>query len=165
MFNISEDKDYFDIIEIKDVIMDSLKDNKNIFNLIDNKKIYDSSDLPWNSIFPYIKIPKTLTDVESFICFRVDVPSLVTKNEHLENVNVIVYTVSHEDHIRINIAGREGTRYDNLGAEVKKSLNGLIGKWIGELWCYSDTEDILDKTYPCRILKFATKDISRSQYE
>jgi hypothetical protein len=163
VFKIS--KDYFDIIEIKDAIMDSLKDNDEILKLIDNKDIYDSSDLPWTSIFPYIKIPKILTDVESFICFRVDIPSLVSKNDFLENVNVIVYTVSHNEHVRINIAGRKGTRYDNLGAEVKKSLNGLIGKWIGELWCVSDTEDILEKTYPCRILRFTTKDISRSQYE
>ncbi|MBU5332102.1 hypothetical protein KQI61_07810 [Anaerocolumna aminovalerica] len=153
------DEYYDEITECKDTIMNALLDNETIFKLLDNKNIEDSTDLPWTSIFPYIKIPKILDKVESYICFKVDVPSPVSeKNQYLENLHVIVYVMSHIDHVQND--SFKGTRFDNLAAEVKKTLNNIHGKWIGDLMCVSNKEDIIEKAFPCRIMVFKTKDIT-----
>lgn len=113
----------------------------------------------WTSIFPYLKVPTgTPTETGSYICFKVDEPSLVSnKNTYLSNLIIVVYVMSHIHHVKGNFTG---PRFDRLAKEVKKTLCNLQGKWIGELECVSDVEDVLEKVYPCRMLTFKTKDIS-----
>lgn len=98
--------DYDDTERYKYLIMKLLTDNQDILWTLHNKPLEEQVDVNGNlngdsyrdvSIFSFLKIPDTQSEVKNFVCFEVDDVSKFSNTGVMLTKNITFRTISHED--------------------------------------------------------------------
>lgn len=102
----SKGDDYDDTERYKYLIMKMLTDNQDILWTLHNKPLEEKVDINGNlngdsyrdvSIFSFLKIPGTQSEVKNFVCFEVDDVSKYANNGILLTKNITFRAISHAD--------------------------------------------------------------------
>lgn len=133
----------------KNKLMMLLAEDETIFKLLDNKSVEFPDELIYKNIFPQIKIDFTVQETQTYICLKIDYPS-ICNNELYKNYILTVMILSNNAHLK-TLDGY--SRTDLLGEEIIKILN-----WNNDMGfrmkVISDVEDPFDKNFYYRKLVF-----------
>lgn len=138
--------------------------SEEIITAIDPKYINEPSDLIYNRIFPYMRIPDLVSDVGSYILMSVDVPKVSTVNYFFKQVVLSFMVVVHQD--AMYMSGKTNrTRCDYIAERLNSIFNGNK-TFTGESLEYvSDIEGILMNKFHTRTLRFKVEEVNRTQCE
>lgn len=132
--------------------------NENIVKLVtgNNSAKVPSHTLPYSQIFPYEFVPDTEDKARTFICFDVDVASVINKTFYVPVLYVWVF--AHKSNLRMP---EGGSLIDRIAVEVNKTLNGSRFYGMGELNLDSINRFSPVTDYLGRVLTFASRDFNR----
>jgi hypothetical protein len=137
-----------DVIKYKNKIMNKLLSINDVFILINNSSLAEASQMKNVNIFPFMKVPETITTVKNYICFDFN-GKTSTKNNIYNNIFINIAVVCHESDIKTSW----GCRHDVLGGVIIDNFNW--SNFLGlELELVSDNESILNNSYHVRTLQF-----------
>ena len=118
-----------DLFDYKNQLMKDLLTNEKIVKLIDRTITMDkASSLAYKRIFPYEYIPETTSNGDIFVCFDVDVLSVVNKT--YLNPTLYLWVFAHRTNLRMPGGG---LLVDELCASICEVLNGSRMYGLGEL--------------------------------
>lgn len=149
-------KEFYDY---KSLLMKDLCSNERIVSLITDKSkpsVPDKS-LPYNFVYPFEFIPETVNEGHTFICFDVDIQSVVNKTLYIPVIYIWVFT--HKSKMRVSDGG---IRVDEITIAIDEMLNGNRTYGLGTLSLSSVERfsPILD--YQGRVMVYYAKDFNRS---
>lgn len=124
----------------KNKLISAFVNSDEICELLFNKKPYTEDDvenLVYTQIFPYLYVDETQTEVESYICFEVDIPKIPTGT--IKDMKLILWIYSHKNCMKYLKEGYLGTRVDILVDMVEKQLRDSDKFGIGKLQLVSCT--------------------------
>lgn len=147
----------YELIRYKQQLMSMFINNELLVELIDNTDIETAEDLINNNIFNYVRVPQTPEEAKTFICMKIDVPEVYSRNFLFKKLTITIYVITHEDLMHTKYGA---TRIDLMGAEVDKLLNGYSGIGKAELELISNVENTVGTKHRCRILTFKASDIN-----
>ena len=149
-----------EIIRYKQQLTSLVINNEAIVKLINEQDIDNPEDLIYHNVYDFVRIPETIDEERTYICFKVDVPEVYRSSFLFKQLIITVYVISHQKQM---ITEYGGTRIDLIGALIDKMLNGRrdIGKKKLEL--ISNIEDGVGSKHRCRILKFKAEDIDNGK--
>jgi len=143
------------INEIISTERDGLSDE--IINAIDPKFLEEPTDLIYEHIFPYLRVPNLTTEMGSYILVAVDVPRVSTKNFFFKQIVITVMVMVHQDLMYMG-GETNRTRCDYIAERIVKILNGNKSFTGERLEYVSDTEGIVLNTYHTRTMRFSADD-------
>lgn len=118
-----------DLFDYKNQLMQDLLTNEKLVRLIDKDiPIADAGKLAYSKVFPYEYIPDTAKNGDTFVCFDVDVLSVVNKT--FLNPTIYVWVFTHRTNQRLS---EGGLRIDEFCAELCEAINGSRMYGMGEL--------------------------------
>lgn len=139
--------------------------NPEIVSLIisdDGKPVIEyADDLIYERVFPFIKAPETEQELSTYLFMTVDIPSNGNQNNLLKNVVFTFVVVTHYNLMRVQ--NRVGNRLDILSALIDKQFNEKDYFGLGKIKLVSNTEGCVDKTHPCRTIKFVVEDLNNKR--
>ena len=111
----------------KSVIKEILSDS-DLIKAIDPPSNIDSTkpkNLMYSCIFPYHQNPETLRTQSTFLTIEVQIPRAYDKNAKWINVDLEIYIISHQGHMRVdNIPKITDNRNDYLSKLIDVKFNG-----------------------------------------
>lgn len=109
-----------ELTEYRSKIMQLLCNDQKIVDLINDKPNSPVPDrsLMYKNIFPYAYTPDAVKDTDTFICFRIYVPTVTNKT--VKDIRITFYVFTHQDYIRTS----EGLRYDLIAERIENLFNG-----------------------------------------
>ena len=117
----------------------------------------DSPDtLVYNNLFPYLRIPETENEADTYILVAVDIININKTNPTYANYLITFWIMSHQKKMRMK--GQNCTRIDYLSKEVKKLFDGNLEFGFNKLELISNKEVILNEKYQYRELRFVCSD-------
>lgn len=149
-----------DVSKYKKETMELLIANDDVLTLIDEKKIVDEdpSELIYQNIFPYKRIPSTQEEVKAFILVAVDVPKVSLVNYFFKQMMLTITVVCHAGKMKTSYGG---TRVDLLTAAIRNILNGNKEYNGKRLEYVSDLEGVLTGgNYFYREMRFKADEIN-----
>lgn len=152
-----------EISKYKKKTIEMLISNDDFITLIDEPEITDNdpSELVYNNIFMFKRIPSTQEEVKAFVLISVDIPRVSTANYFFMEVLLTVAVVCHSGKMKTDYGG---TRADLLAASVNNILNGTKAFNGKRLELVSDIEGVLTGgAYFYRELRFAAGEINNVQ--
>lgn len=120
----------------------------------------DDSELVYNNIFPFGKLPDTQTDAKCFITIQVTMPQVSTKNFFFKDVLLIVQVICHDDLMRADEYGMP--RADYLSVKICELLNGNTDFGYGEMQLVSNVEGPYAERYYSRTMRFQTQEQAKT---
>lgn len=152
------------IREWKDKIVSELSQDNEIINALGLDSDESPDDLVWKRIFPHYYIEKTESNVKCYILVEIDIPERRTRygstnNDIWVHPTIIFYVLTHQDDMRMNIAGESGTRMDYIAELIEEKYEGRHGFGVGELQLKSDVAGNISDTYRFRQLIFDAVDV------
>lgn len=146
--------------DYKQQLMKQLCSNIEIVKLITDRKSVNVPDtsLPYRSVYPYEYIPDTVTNGETFVCFDVDIPTVLNKTFYLPVLYIWAFT--HKSKMRINPADGGGIRTDELSFAINRMLNGSRLFGLGKLELQSVGRFTPIEDYHGRVLTYTAKDFN-----
>lgn len=147
-----------EFFDYKNELMKRLCCNPKIVRLVtdSDEAPVPNYDLAYTQIFPFEHIPEIVDDGKTFICFDVDIASVIDKTYYVPVVYVWAFT--HESKMRMS---EGGVRLDNLAVEINKELNGSRYFGLGELDLSSVTRFVPQSGYLGRALAYKALDFNR----
>lgn len=142
-------------------LMETICSSQTIANLLNvtGKEIAPiGKPLAYSQVFPYSYVPSVTENAEAFICFKIDVPSII--NDTVKTVQVTVYTMCEKKLMRMTDGS--GIRIDLLASEVDKLLNGSSKFGLGNMDLVSVHEFTPIDGYYGNVLCYRVQDINRS---
>lgn len=173
-FEISKNKDSFDIIYKKDKIMDVFTSDPDLLEILGKKDprplndfvdpdhpteeeqklrneilLYNES-IQHQQILKYLRLNGIQDEVLNFIMFNISDVSVLPSNRAIKNQYLTVMCLVHPDDMETEYGI---LRTDLLSYIVKDLLcwSNVLGM---HLECESDVPEIIDKKYHCRTLRF-----------
>ena len=148
----------------KDKIMSELSQDERIIEALGLNPDESSDDLIWVRLFPHIFIPQTEEEVKTYILVEINIPerrSRYGSNEKSIWVypTIIFYVLTHQEDMRLNLAGESGTRMDYLAELIEDKYQGRQDFGVGTLELKSDIADSVNTTYRYRQLVFEAVDV------
>jgi hypothetical protein len=148
------------ISSAKNKILSDLQNDELFLQVIGVSDEEMENGLVYNRLFPFYYIyDGTQTEVKTYVCVEVDIKS-VSRNGVYVYPTIIFNIVSHQDDVRLNMAGVSKTRPDYLGEIIDEKYNGAVGFGYGKLMLISNTAGSLDTKYRYRQLVFRGADIN-----
>lgn len=117
-----------EITEYKNLLMEKLCSSKDLCALLTLSDEQAGQNFAYKRIFPYAYVPNATQIAQSYVCFDIEVPSILNKT--IKNVVVYVYVFTEKDLMRIK---GKGIRVDMMASEVDQLLNGNTEFGFGEL--------------------------------
>ena len=149
----------------KDQIMSELSQDENIIEALGLNPDESPDDLVWVRLYPHIFLPQTETDVKTYILVEINIPERRSRYGSSESniwvhPTIIFYVLTHQEDMRMNMAGESGTRMDYLAELIEDKFQGRRDFGAGVLELKSDTADSVNTTYRCRQLVFEAVDVN-----
>jgi hypothetical protein len=144
----------------KNKILSDLQNDELFLQVLGTTEDEIEEGLVYSRLFPFYYIyDGTQTEVKSYICVEVDTVS--SNRSDLYVYPTIIFTiVSHQDNVRLNMAGVSKTRPDYLGEIIDEKYNGYTGLGYGKLKLISNKAGSLDTKYRYRQLVFRGVDMN-----
>lgn len=148
----------------KNQIMSELSQDDEIINALGLNPDESPDDLVWVRLYPHYYIPQTETDVKTYILVEIDIPERRSRYNSNDNSiwvhpTIVFYVLTHQEDMRMNIAGESGTRMDYLAELIEDRYEGKRGFGVGGLVLKSDIAGSVNTTYRFRQLVFEAVDI------
>lgn len=138
----------------KNKILSDLQNDELFLQVLGTTEDEIEEGLVYSRLFPFYYIyDGTQTEVKSYICVEVDTVSS-NRNDLYVYPTIIFTIVSHQDSVRLNMAGVSKTRPDYLGEIIDEKYNGYTGLGYGKLKLISNKAGSLDTKYRYRQLVF-----------
>jgi len=149
----------------KDQIMSELSQDENIIEALGLNPDESPDDLVWVRLYPHIFLPQTETDVKTYILVEINIPERRSRYGSSESniwvhPTIIFYVLTHQEDMRMNMAGESGTRMDYLAELIEDKFQGRRDFGAGVLELKSDIADSVNTTYRCRQLVFEAVDVN-----
>lgn len=173
-FEISKNKESFDIIYKKNKIREILESDPDVLEVLGKKvprplnKFKDeaapteeelalrteilkyNASIEHRQILPYLRLDGLQDEVLNFIMFDISDSSVSTMSNIIKNQYVTFMCMVHPDDVE--------TEYDILRMDLLSYLIKDLFCWTNSLGmqmkCESDIPDVIDKKYHCRTLRF-----------
>lgn len=116
-------------------------------------------ELLYKNIFPYLRIPETQKEADSYITMSVDMPKVSTKNYFFKDM-VITINVIVNERIMEMPKSFSATRADYLAALINQIFNQNKNYGNVPLEYVSDVESILLNTFFMRTLRFRCNELN-----
>lgn len=129
--------------------MQSLVENPDIVLALDKGNIDDPYDLIYTSIFPYLRVPNTVTESGCFIALKID-SSQVKRNDTYKNLIITFAIVVKQDKMKTSW---NATRTDLISGVIIDELNwsDILGF---DMELIGTNENILLEDYHVREISF-----------
>lgn len=158
-----------DICRKKRIIEEMLYSDADIVEALNNPSIDPScpSDLVYENIFPFIRIPGVQDVSKNFICFNIDDMELNPNNPVMKNQYIQFVVFVHKDLAQTNYGV---ARHDLLGYLIRDIFN-LSNNLGAQMEIVSSREGTTDTDFCTRTLKFqiitdnSTKPFRTNPYE
>lgn len=150
--------DLDEFFNYKNTLMKDLCCSDSVISLIVDNEGGESPkhSLAYSKIYPYEFIPETVDDAQTFICFDVDIASVINKTYYTPVLYVWVFTHKSKMHLPSG-----GVRADQLAVEINKILNGSRYYGLGELDLHSVGRFSPITDYQGRVLTYYALDFNR----
>lgn len=154
-----------EIIDYKNKILNDLLHNEDetlsidLVTALDENFLGYEDDLVYERIFPYFHIPDTQKETFSYIVFKVEMPSVSTKNYFFKDMVITINVIVH-DGIMMMPARYSATRVDYIASIINKIFNGNKNYGTVPLEYVSDTESIILNKYHMRSLRFRCNELN-----
>lgn len=153
------------IREWKDRIMSELSQDDEIIEALGLNSDESPDDLIWKRLFPHLWIPTVEEIVKTYVLVEINIPERRVRYGSNDS-NIWVHPIisfcvlTHQDDMRMNIAGESGTRMDYLAELIEKKFEGRQDFGVGTLTLKSDIADSVNTTYRYRQLVFEAVDVN-----
>lgn len=136
--------------------------SEEIISAIDPSALEEPTDLIYSRIFPYMRIPDTIHDTDSYILISVDVPKVSTVNYFFKQIILTLMVVVHQD--AMYMGGKTNrTRCDYIAERLNSIFNGNR-HFTGECLEYvSDVESIIMNKFHTRTMRFTVEEVNKTQ--
>ena len=143
----------------KNQIMSELSQDDEIINALGLNPDESPDDLAWVRFFPHEWIPTTEQDVKTYILFEIQLPEERVRYGQepspIYSHPIIIFSVlTHQEDMKLNLAGESGTRMDYVAELISKKYNGKRGFGVGKLYLKSNVASSVNTTYRERVLVF-----------
>lgn len=149
------------VSEYKNKIINELINNNTFLQVLNVTESEIENGLVYRRIYPYLYINNTQTVSETYICIEVNINS-TSRNNVYSYPQITIDIVSHQDDMKLNLAGISATKIDYLGELIDEIFNGKSGYGIGNLELKLNKAGSLNDTYRYRELIFKSVDINDS---
>ena len=152
------------IREWKDKIISELSQDDSIIEALGLNPDESPDDLAWVRLYPHYYIPQTESDVKTYILVEIDIPERrtrygVTESPIWVHPTIIFRVLTHQEDMRLNLAGESGTRMDYLSELIEDKYEGRQDFGVGVLHLKSDIAGEINTTYRVRQLVFEAVDV------
>lgn len=163
--------------DLKLAVIKELVKDENIFNAIDSHEVKDfksAKDLVYAHIFPYARIPETITETTTLITIQVHIRENKFRDRTFIIPTIEFRIYSHQDHMKVeNIPKISDTRNDYISRLIDSRFNGRssfgdnkdpqfdIGTY-GSLDLVLNEEGSTSQGFLYRRMLFETKDLNKS---
>lgn len=113
--------------------------------------------LIYANIFPYLRIPETQNNTETYILIAVDMENVNRVNAAYCDIRITMWVMAHQWHMAM--PDKNATRIDYISQELKKLFEGQRKYGFNKLELISNREHILNEKYQYRELIFVTNDL------
>lgn len=150
------------ISSAKNKILSDLQNDELFLQVLGATEEEIEEGLVYKRLFPFYYIyDGTQNVVKTYICVEVDIKS-VSRNGMYVHPTIIFTIISHQDDVRLNMAGVSKTRPDYLAEIIDEKYNGAAGFGYGRLLLISNVAGSIDTTYRYRQLVFRGVDMNDS---
>lgn len=150
------------ISSAKNKILSELQNDELFLQVLGTTEEEIEEGLVYTRLFPFYYIyDGTQTEVKTYVCVEVDVKS-TSRNGVYVHPTIIFTIISHQDNVRLNMAGVSKTRPDYLGELIDDKYNGATGFGYSKLLLTSNVAGSLDSKYRYRQLVFRGVDMNDS---
>lgn len=168
------------VTDLKLAIIKELVKDEAIFNAIDSSEIIDvkqAHKLVHKHIFPYHRIPQTITETSTLMTIQVHIREGRSRNKIFIIPTLEFWIYSHQDHMEVkNIPKVSDTRNDYISRLLDKKFNGRssLGRnndpkndisTYGELNLVLNDEGSTQQGFLYRHMIFETRDLNKSLCE
>ena len=148
----------------KNQIMSELSQDDTIIAALGLNPDESEDDLVWVRLYPHYYIPQTEEDVKTYILVEIDIPERRVRYGTKESSiwvhpTIIFYVLTHQEDMRMNMAGESGTRMDYLAELIEDKYDEREGFGVGVLQLKSDVAGSINNTYRFRQLVFEAVDV------
>lgn len=145
---------------IKDILYndDETLSNEIVIALNENF-LNKRTELVYENIYPFLRIPQTQTEVQSYITMSVDMPKVSTKNYFFKDMVITLNVIVHEDKMKMP-AIFSATRADYIASLINKIFNQNKNYGNVPLEYVSDVESIILNKYFARTLRFRCNELN-----
>lgn len=148
------------ISSAKNKILSDLQNDELFLQVLGATEEEIEEGLVYKRLFPFYYIyGGTQTVVKTYICVEIDIKS-TSRNGIYTHPTITFSIVSHQDDVRLNMAGVSKTRPDYLGELIDEKYNNATGFGYGKLMLISNVAGSLDTTYRIRQLVFRGVDLN-----
>lgn len=141
--------------EIKQSVLEQILSTPEITVMIDKDK--DPSEMLYDNIFPFSKIPGIVDTAKVYITIDVSMPDVSRINNFFKDVIVTITIICHDDLMKTDVGM---TRIDYLGIVIERIFNKKATLGIGESEIISNVEGAWTERHSYRELRFRTKDFN-----
>ena len=154
----------------KNKIMSELSQDDEIIDALGLNPNESPDDLVWTRYYPHYYIPQTEEDVKTYILVEIDIPERrirygTTESNIWVHPTIVFYVLTHQEDMRLNMAGESGTRMDYLAELLEDKYEGRTDFGVGSLKLKSDVAGSINTTYRFRQLIFEAVDLDDSLCE
>ena len=147
-----------EIIEYRNKITDFLTSSESIVALLDSTLEDAPDDLPYKSIYPHERVPKTVTETKKFVNF--DINAVYDKdNSVYKDLTIAFFIFCHEDVERTS----KGLWYDRVVQEVDEIFGDKNILGIGKMALRTNAPYSPQENFNGRIITFITKDFTNGR--
>lgn len=118
-----------ELTDYRSKVMQVLCSNQKIVDLLNDNtdNLAPDRELLYKKIFPYAYTPETNKIVDTFICFRLNVPEVMNKT--YKRMSLTFYVFTHHSLMRTE----HGLRPDLVGEAIEECFNGALGLGLGRV--------------------------------
>lgn len=134
--------------------------SEEIITALDPQFLEEPTGLIYYRIFPYMRIPDTVSDTGSYILMSVDVPKIPTTNRLYKQVVLTLKVMVHQD--AMYMGGKTNrTRCDYIAERLYSIFNGNR-HFNGEPLNYdADIEGTVMNTFHTRTMRFSVDELNQ----
>lgn len=149
------------ISEFKERVVNAIAKDDTLFYAFDAKDCENGGDLIGTHIFKYNKIPKTITEVSTYLTIMVHTKKRGKNGFVTPTLEIWIY--SHRNHMKMDHRITKDNRIDYISMLIDDMFNGSTEYGgIGELTLTSNTEGTFNEEFLYRRMIFETIDVGDS---
>jgi len=118
----------------------------------------EPDSLMYKNLFPYLRIPGTEKDTDTYVLLKVDKDRVNRNNRVYSRYQTTMWALAHQDRMQMD-ARFNATRIDYIAEELTRMFHGQQRFGFSKFELISDMEVILDTKYLYRELVFRCNDL------
>lgn len=146
----------------KNKILSDLQNDELFLQVLGATEEEIEEGLVYKRLFPFYYIyDGTQTKVKTYVCVEVDIRS-VSRNPLYDYPTITFTILSHQDNVRLNMAGISKTRPDYLAEIIEDMYKDSLDFGYGQLVRISSVSGSIDAKYRYRQITFKAIDMNTS---